>query len=95
MPSYLDPEQVHFELVGGVPTVTLTGAEVTGQDGWSILGRPTLVVVDGPGDEGFLVDVVGPTAPTSHRTAGTTPSPAGVRSTSSPRVSASSPSSST
>ncbi len=55
MPSYVDPRRVAFALVDGVPTLTLTGVEVTTTEGWSLLNRQTLVVVDGPGDEGLLV----------------------------------------
>jgi hypothetical protein len=55
MPSYLDPERVRLELVGGVPTITLSDATLTVPSGWSVLNRQTLVVVDGPGDEGFLL----------------------------------------
>ena len=59
MPSYVDPQCVVFTLVEGVPTLTLTGVEVTRTEGWSLLNRATLVVVDGPDDEGFLVRRLG------------------------------------
>ena len=59
MPSDVDPQRVAFTLVDGVPTLTLTGVEVTHTEGWSLLNRATLVVVDGPGDEGFLVRRLG------------------------------------
>lgn len=55
MPSYLEPEQVRFELVDGMPTIRLTDVTLDEPSGWSVLNRRTLVVVDGPGDEGFLL----------------------------------------
>jgi len=55
MPSYLEPEQVRLELVDGVPTITLTDVTLEDLSGWTVLNRRTLVVVDGPGDEGFLL----------------------------------------
>ena len=55
MPEHVPPDRVRFELHDGAPVVTLDGVTVTTEDGWSILVRPTLVVVDGPGDDGFLL----------------------------------------
>jgi hypothetical protein len=37
------------------PPSPLRGVTVSTTDGWSILNRATLLVVDGPGEEGFLL----------------------------------------
>jgi hypothetical protein len=39
----------------------LKGVVVQDTEGWSLLNRLTLVVLDGPGDEGFLVRRADPT----------------------------------
>ncbi len=44
-----------MSLAEGVPTVELRDVEASGTQGWSFLNRATMLVVDGPGDEGFLV----------------------------------------
>jgi hypothetical protein len=49
------PEQFTMNIADGAPTITLQGVSVSTTDGWSILNRATLLVVDGPGDEGFLL----------------------------------------
>jgi hypothetical protein len=55
MPEFLTPDRFVLELVDGQPTVTLPDVEVSTADGWSFLNRTTLLVIDGPGDEGFLL----------------------------------------
>ncbi|WP_404386463.1 hypothetical protein LL946_07785 [Knoellia locipacati] len=55
MPEFLEPNRVDLSLSDGIPTITLAGVEVSAGDGWSVLNRATLLVVDGPGDEGFLI----------------------------------------
>jgi hypothetical protein len=55
MVSFVPPEQCSFSLADGDAVITLTGVTVSAQEGWSLLNRATLLVVDGPGDEGFLV----------------------------------------
>ena len=55
MVSFVPPEQCSFSVEDGDAVITLTGVTVSAKEGWSLLNRPTLVVVDGPGDEGFLV----------------------------------------
>ncbi|CAN7244607.1 hypothetical protein [Knoellia sp. LjRoot47] len=55
MVEHLAPDRVSFEVDGGTPTVTLTDVEVSTDQGWTFLNRTTMVVVDGPGDEGFLL----------------------------------------
>lgn len=55
MPQLVPPEQFTMDLADGTPTITLPGLTVTTTDGWSILNRATLIVVDGPGEEGFLL----------------------------------------
>ncbi len=44
-----------MSLADGAPTITLQGVTVSTTEGWSILNRATLLVVDGPGEEGFLL----------------------------------------
>lgn len=44
-----------MSIADGAPTITLHGVTISTTDGWSFLNRATLLVVDGPGDEGFLV----------------------------------------
>ena len=55
MVSFVPPRQCSFSLEEGDAVITLTGVTVSATEGWSLLNRATLVVVDGPGDEGFLV----------------------------------------
>jgi hypothetical protein len=55
MVSFVPPEQCSFSVEDGNAVITLTGVTVSETEGWSLLNRATLVVVDGPGDEGFLV----------------------------------------
>lgn len=51
----MDTSQFALHLQDGVPTVTLEDARVSGPQGWSVLNRAALIVVDGPGNEGFLL----------------------------------------
>jgi hypothetical protein len=69
MVSFVPPEQCSFSLEDGDAVITLTGVTVSATDGWSLLNRATLVVVDGPGDEGFLVRRLSPDG-TDHAPAG-------------------------
>lgn len=55
MPESLTPEQFTLSVVDGAPVIALHGVTVSDTGGWSILNRTTLIVVDGPGDEGFLL----------------------------------------
>jgi hypothetical protein len=55
MPQFLRPEQFTLSLEGGTPIIHLDGMTVSSSHGWSVLSRATLLVVDGPGDEGFLL----------------------------------------
>lgn len=55
MPESLRPEQFTLSVEDGAPCVALHGVTVSGTDGWSIVSRMTMIVVDGPGDEGFLL----------------------------------------
>jgi hypothetical protein len=55
MPQFLAPEQFTLSIANGAPTITLRGVTVSNTDGWSFLNRTTLLVVDGPGEEGFLL----------------------------------------
>jgi hypothetical protein len=62
MPEFLPAEAARLELRDGMPVITLRVQVRTdtavGQ--WSLLNRATLVVVDGPGDAGFLLPRTGP-----------------------------------
>ena len=55
MPESLKPEQFTLSMEDGAPLITLHGVTVSNVDGWSVLNRTTLLVVDGPEDEGFLL----------------------------------------
>ncbi len=46
---------VTLTLVGGTPLITLPEAGVTTTEGWSVLNRPSFIVIDGPGEEGFIL----------------------------------------
>ena len=67
VPEFLTPDRFDLELVDGDPTVTLHDAHVSSSEGWSFLNRLTVLVIDGPGEEGFLlprhVDTAGDQAP--------------------------------
>ena len=55
MPTYLPAERVRFLLEDEGPVVTLTDTTCDLEGSWRVLNRPMLLVVDGPGDEGFLL----------------------------------------
>jgi hypothetical protein len=55
MPQLLTPDRFTLLIERGAPVITLHGVSVSAGDGWSFLNRATLLVVDGPGDEGFLL----------------------------------------
>lgn len=55
MPEFLEPDRVSLSISDGAPTLTLQDVDVSSTEGWSFLNRATLLVVDGPGDEGFLL----------------------------------------
>lgn len=55
MPEFLKPDQFTLSIDDGMPTIALHGATVSNTSGWSFLNRATLLVVDGPGEEGFLL----------------------------------------
>ena len=67
VPEFLTSDRFELELVDGDPTVTLRDAHVSSSEGWSFLNRLTVLVIDGPGEEGFLlprhVDTGGDPAP--------------------------------
>jgi hypothetical protein len=57
MPNMLSPDAARFEIRDGVPVLALAvdvPADAAAGE-WSLMNRVTLVVVDGPGDEGFLL----------------------------------------
>jgi len=55
MPSFVPPESSTFAVEGGEARTVLVGFSVTNHQGWSVVPRATLVVFDGPDDEGFLL----------------------------------------
>ena len=55
MPQLLTPDRFTLLIERGSPVITLEGVSVSAGDGWSFLNRATVLVVDGPGDEGFLL----------------------------------------
>ena len=55
MPQFLTPDQFALSIDDGAPTIALHGATVSNTEGWSFLNRATLLVADGPGEEGFLL----------------------------------------
>jgi hypothetical protein len=55
MASFVPPESSTFRIEEGGAFAELAGATVASPVGWSLLSRATMVVLDGPGDEGFLL----------------------------------------
>lgn len=55
MPHFLQSEQFKLSIHDGTPTITLHDVAVSSVEGWSFLNRTTLLVVDGPGEDGFLL----------------------------------------
>ena len=55
LPQFLKSSEFKLSLTKGAPTITLHGVSLSRTDGWSLLNRATLLVVDGPDDEGFLL----------------------------------------
>lgn len=61
MPSFVAPDRVSFHILDGLPSISLTGDIAVGSvEGWSVLNRLTVIVVDGPGDEGLLIKRLDP-----------------------------------
>jgi hypothetical protein len=61
MASFVRPEHARFELRDGAPMIVLevdVPAELVA-GAWSLLNRLTMIVVDGPGDAGFLMARIG------------------------------------
>ena len=61
MPMSLTPDLVRFEVRDGAAVVRLLveQPEEAAMDGWSLMNRLTLCVVDGPGDAGYLFPRLG------------------------------------
>jgi hypothetical protein len=61
MPKMLTPDLVRFELRDGAAVVRLLAEQPpeAAMDGWSLMNRTTLCVVDGPGDAGYLFPRIG------------------------------------
>ena len=62
MAMFLEPEAARFELRDEAPTIVLDvdvpASAASGE--WSALNRFTLLLVDGPGDEGSMLPRFGP-----------------------------------
>ncbi len=55
MPNLVTPEAARFALIDGAPVLTLLVAPPAEAGEWSLFNRATMLVVDGPGDEGFVL----------------------------------------
>ena len=55
MPEFLSPESARFELTDGTPLLRLAVPAPPSVEGWSIMNRLTMCVVDGPGNAGYLL----------------------------------------
>lgn len=57
MPSFVDPSRIVYDFDGDRPRilVDVAAADSWGQEGWGLLLRLTMVVVDGPDGEGYLL----------------------------------------
>jgi hypothetical protein len=63
MPSFLTPDHVRFEIRQGQPVLSLSVEVPDGpENGWTLLNRLTLCVVDGPGEAGYLFPRAGGSA---------------------------------
>jgi hypothetical protein len=62
VPSFVSPESSAFAVDDGRAMVRLQGVAIQRTEGWSLLNRATMLVVDGPDDEGFLVSRLDPAA---------------------------------
>jgi hypothetical protein len=65
MPDFLPPDSAIFELHAHQAVIRLLveAPAVPHPDGWSVLSRATLCVVDGPGDVGYLLARMGVDVP--------------------------------
>jgi len=61
-PEFLPPENAGFEVRDGVPVIVLAvdPPERVVEGEWSVFSRMTMLVIDGPGDAGFLLPRLGP-----------------------------------
>jgi hypothetical protein len=59
MPQNLPADRFELRVEAGRPSVVLHDVRLQEGEGWSFLNRATLLVVDGPGDEGFLLRRLG------------------------------------
>jgi hypothetical protein len=55
MPLFLQSDQFTMSIDDGTPSIALHDATVSSTEGWSFLNRATLLVADGPGEDGFLL----------------------------------------
>ncbi|GIH18046.1 hypothetical protein [Rugosimonospora africana] len=61
MPSFLPPDDVRFELSDGKPVlrVAAPAPDPATADRWSLFVRATMCVLDGPGEDGYLLARLG------------------------------------
>jgi len=61
-PEFLPPENAGFEVRDGVPVIVLAVDRLAGRRraSGSVFSRMTMLVIDGPGDAGFLLPRLGP-----------------------------------
>lgn len=52
MPLFLKSDQFTISIDDGTPSIALHDATVSSTEGWSFLNRATLLVADGPGEDG-------------------------------------------
>ena len=65
VPDFLPPEFVRLELNDDEPVIRLSVDVPAGieADGWSLMSRATVWVIDGPGETGYLIPRFGIQAP--------------------------------
>lgn len=62
MPEFLPADSVSFVIEGEMPLLRLAvaGPGSSTSDGWSVHSMMSMCVVDGPGDQGYLIARFGP-----------------------------------
>lgn len=57
MPSFLPPDDVRFELTNGKPVlrVAVPAPDPAAPGRWSLFVRTAMCVLDGPGEDGYLI----------------------------------------
>jgi hypothetical protein len=63
VPNFLTPDAARFELTDGQPVLVLLADPPAEAGEWSLFSRATMLVADGPGDEGFVLPRLGADVP--------------------------------